>query len=433
MLRYLLNRILIAVPTLVIISVVIFYMSKIIPQDPVLALLNYRGVDNAIKNDAQYERIYKELNLNKPSFYFSVLPNNYPKNLNKIVDSNLRGLAKTLANQGFDGRDVLNAIDEFDKLKQKFEEEKNTQQLIEINKLFLKDEIIDLTFLPSLRNAKRIKFYYPKIFWHGGENQYHLWLSNILDGSFGISIADGKKALDKVKKAMTWTLSFTLLEFFLSLFLSVLIGVFLAYNPNGKSQIIVNQILYLLYSIPIFWMATMLVVYFTTDDYGLNIFPSVGIDIYPGKSTIEQIGLNYKKLILPILCIALHSLAYITRFVRRSLMDEMQKDYASLAYSKGLTKKEVIRKHALKNSLIPLITTLAKSFAAAFGGVLVIEIVFNIPGVGRLLVNSIDYGDWNVIFCITLILSFITIISFIIADILYSIVSPKVQLNSNMK
>ena len=218
----------------------------------------------------------------------------------------------------------------------------------------------------------------------------------------------------------------------LSLLFGIFIGTYLATNEKGRWQKTFSQILYFLYSIPVFWFATMMVVYFTTDDYGwwTDWFPSVAIDIYPGKSTFQQILMNAEKFILPILILTLHSLAYITRLVRRSVLDELDKPYALLAFSKGLDKTEVIRKHILKNALIPTITSMASAFANAFAGSLVLEVIFNIPGMGRLLVSSMESADWNVVFCITLLLSFVTIVSFIIADILYAYVNPKIELNA---
>ena len=435
MTRFILHRLLIAIPTLFFISVLVFYLSKQVPQDAVLSLMNYRGVDTSIDQSDIYDKVYKELNFDLPSFYFSIQPDHFPKNINEISDPNVKQLYKKLLDTGYDSKHVGIAIDKFMGEMQSAKSQENTDALIQLSKVFNLENPQDHKSLSHLNNVEPSSFFWPNFYWNGFKNQYHSWLKTIFNNGFGISILDGKTAAQKVKKALTWTLSITLIDFILSVFLGIFIGIFLAKDVNGRAQKILSQVMYFLFSIPVFWLATMMVVYFTTDDYGwlTNIFPSVAIDIYPGKTTFQQIAMNTEKFILPILILTVHSLAFTTRLVRRSILDELDKPYALLAYSKGLTKTEVIKKHVLKNALVPLITSMASAFANAFAGSLVIEVIFNIPGMGRLLVNAMGNADWNVVFCITLLLSFVTIFAFIIADLFYAYANPKIKLNPKSK
>jgi len=402
-----------------------------VPQDPVVSLMSFRGVDVSIQHDDIYEKVYKELNLDLPGFYFSVRPNYYPKTVNHIPDPKKKDLYKKLLKSGYSYLDINLAIDDFSQSLESAKTVNNSKELIELNSVYNLEHPEFHDAFEMLKNKKVNSFFYPAFHWNGLNNQYHHWLIDVFTNGFGVSIHDGKKAIKKVKKALIWTLSITMIDFFLSLFFGVFIGVYLAKNENGKWQKFFSQVMYFLFSIPIFWFATLMVVYFTTDDYGwwTNWFPSVSIDIYPGKSVTQQILLNAEKLILPITILTLHSLAFLTRFVRRSILDELDKPYASLAYSKGLSKKEVIMNHTLKNALIPLITTMASAFANAFAGSLVLEVIFNIPGMGRLLISSMGNADWNVVFCITLLLSFVTVVAFIIADLFYAYFNPKIKLS----
>lgn len=393
----------------------------------------FRGVDTAVENEKIYDKVYRELNLDMPNFYFSIQPNHYPKTINQISDPKTKDLYSKLLKAGFSYKDIELAITQYKSKVSEAKKNNSNNELIELSKVYNYEHPEEHSSLKSLESKPRRSIFWPTIQWNGFKNQYHYWLKNIFLNGFGISIKDGKTAFQKVKKALTWTLSITLIDFFLSLFLGIFIGIFLSKNENGKWQRMLSQIMYFLFSIPIFWFATLMVVYFTTDDYGwwTNIFPSVAINIYPGKTTFQQIIMNAEKLILPIMILTLHSLAFITRFVRRSVLDELNKPYALLAYSKGLTKHEVIKRHTLKNALIPLITVMAAAFANAFAGSLVLEVIFNIPGMGRLLISSMSSADWNVVFCITLLLSAVTIVSYIIADLFYVYANPKIKLGKN--
>jgi peptide/nickel transport system permease protein len=404
-------------------------MSKNTPQDPVALLLNQRGLDSDATNEALYKKAYFDLGLDNPNFYFSVVPQHFPRNINRYYNSDDRALIKQLLRDGYHSDDIILILQKLGQYKSGLIAGKNSEELTRLNEIIKSNQSLIETLGLASNRFKKTKFYFPVVHWHGLHNQYHRWLTSSLEGGFGISITDGSKAIDKVKKAMLWTVSFTFIDFILSVVIGILLGYFLVMYPDSKTNKILSHLLYFIYSIPIFWLATMLVVYFTTDDYGVwtNVFPSVGMDVYPGKSNFEHIVLNAKKLILPIFCLTIHSLAYITRIVQRSLNDELEKEYTHLAFSKGLSKKEVIRKHAFKNALIPIITLFVGAFAAAFSGSLVLEVIFNIPGMGRLLFYAIGAADWNVVFCILMILSLITVVAYLIGDILYGYVSPKIR------
>ena len=399
--RYVIKRLLIIIPTLWIISVIAFTLSKFVPQDQVSILLEKRGVDNS--SDVAYANVYKDLGLDKPNFYFAIVPSHYPDNINIITHPITKSEVLSALKSGYHYNDISETINNSSYIKSKLTEQ-----------------------LRGNSNYRKVGVWTPKLVWHGKDNQYHNWIISFFNG---VSIVDGKSALGKVGKGLQWTLSITLIDLILSIILAIIIGKYLVINQHKKRVRWISQLLYFIYSIPLFWMATMFVIYLTTDDYGsfTNIFPSVGMNIYPGKSTLYQIIHNAHKLILPILCLTIHSLAYSTRFMRRSLIDELQKPYISTAYSKGLTSDQVINKHAFRNAMMPMITIFVTAAANAFAGSLLLEVIFNIPGIGRLLLNSINQADWNVVFCIVVVIACVTTVIYLIGDILYTLAQPKLR------
>jgi len=408
--KYLVKRLVLIIPTLLVISIVAFTLSKMVPQDPALTLLNYRAVNDENPDSEAYKDTYIKLGLDKPNFYFSILPHNYPASLNPIPEHNTKLLLKKLLKLG------LNSADAY-----KLSHSDRADELLRIDNSSLKEKLRSTYDLENI--------FFPKFHWHGLDNQYHKWMSNFITGDFGNSLINGKAVIDQVLRALLWTFHMAFFDILISFSIGIFIGYRLVLSPKGRKEKWINQLLYILYAVPSFWLATLLVIYFTTDDYGswTNIFPSVGIDIYPGKSTLQQIWLNIHKLFLPIMISFFSSVAYLVRILRRSLLDQMDSAYIMTAYSKGLTKKDVVRKHALPNSLIPIITLFAGAVPATIGSSVVIEVIFNIPGIGRLLFTSIQLADWNVVFCILLLIGLITSLSYLFADLLYALFNPKIR------
>ena len=429
---YLLKRLFIIIPTLLIVSMVTFILSRNVPNDSVLIILQNRGGTAFNEGGGidlkQYDKIYKELERELPNFYFSILPSHYAHNINEISSPLDKELVKYLQSQGYASSKAIALLASMKSVTDK-------ESLESINQFYITKDFALLDGVVSIKRkvSELIKsqqsFYYPKLHWYGANNQYHKWLKNLLVGDFGNSIINGRPVNIRIKKALTWTLVLSILTIIIGYLLGIIIGYYIALNPSGRMQKLLNQSLYLIYSIPVFGLATMLVKFLTTDDYGrwTNIFPSAEINIYPEASTMMQVLLNSHKLILPVICVSLLSISYIVRHVSRSMTNEMRQPYITTALSKGLTHKQVVRKHALPNALLPFITQLAGSFSTAIAGFLVIEVIFNIPGVGRLMYDSIREADWNVVFSIVMLVALATAISYLIGDIIYTLVNPKIK------
>ena len=166
----------------------------------------------------------------------------------------------------------------------------------------------------------------------------------------------------------------------------------------------------------------------STLNYGkwTHIFPSIGMKYWMSdESSATQFWLKAKLLILPILCITLNSLTYLTRQLKTDLLRQEKKPYVIPVRAKGVTRKRLIWSHLLPNALMPYITIITGAIPRTIVGSVVIEFIFNIPGVGKLLMDSIQNGDWPVSFSIILLVGILTIFSFLLADILYIIFYPQ--------
>lgn len=426
---YLIKRLLLVFPTLVIISLIAFALSKVTPQDQVMGILTMRGVDVAGIEFETYEKVYRELHYDEPLFYFSIVPGHYPKNLNRITDRTERSLSRSLLRKGYTIEQIKQLDNAYNEKRNLLSAKEDAGALIALEKSKLKVE----NYLDQLSGEYKLKperkIILPSFRWHGLQNQYHYWLGSIFSEGFGPSITDGRPAASKASKALQWTLSFTIIDLLVSILLGIYLGILFSVHKNRRIVKVLRQVLYVFYAMPLFWLATILVVYFTTDDYGswTKLFPTVGMDIYPGEPTYRQILYNAEKLILPIVCLTLHSLAYISRMVENGINDELKKDYVLLARSQGLSTMDIVKRDVLRNAMIPSITVFVGALAGAFSGSLVLEVIFNIPGMGRLLFNALGVADWNVVFCLLIILSLITILAYLLGDILYAVFNPRIK------
>lgn len=266
------------------------------------------------------------------------------------------------------------------------------------------------------------KLLIPSFHWYGMDNQYHFWITNFLTGNFGISHRDSIPVIDKIKAKLPWTLYINIPAILLAYLISIPLGTYSAIYRGTRFDKIVSFILLLFYSLPVFWIGTLLVNFFTTSEYGMKIFP-------PTELKGDELNWeNMKRLMLPIFCLTYVSLAFITRQMRSSMIETMQQDFIRTAKAKGLSERAVIWKHGFKNSLFPLITIFGSVLPRAFAGSVVVEFIFNVTGMGWLLLNSINTADWTVVYAILMIAAVLTMLGLLIADILYVFVDPRVRL-----
>lgn len=269
-----------------------------------------------------------------------------------------------------------------------------------------------------------VKKYVPSLSFNGSENQYHYWLKGIVRGDFGKSMQDGRSVSATIRDRIFFTLGFS----FLALLISYGIALYLGYLSNVLSfrmSKIVAVMLFMLHSIPAFWLASLLISWVINSGFNLPVF---GIQEWnSGLSLYENLIGFVRHAFLPLICWSYSSIAFVYFQFSSSIEKQMDSDYVRTAFSKGLDKKKVIRGHVLKNSMIPLITIMAEILPSLIGGSVIIEVIFAIPGMGKYMYEAILFQDYPVVLAVLIISSFLLLLSYLIADILYTWADPRIK------
>lgn len=258
--------------------------------------------------------------------------------------------------------------------------------------------------------------------------RYWIWLRQIATLNFGRSYKDHRPVIDKIAERLPITLSLNIISIILVYTIAIPLGVFSAIRQGRFSDRIITFCLFALYSIPNFWLAMVLIYFLGGGDFW-DVFPVYGI-ISPGAEfyPFYKIAVNFLwHITLPVICLAYADFAYLSRYQKGSLLEVLREDFVRTARAKGLSESRVILKHALRNSLIPIVTIVASILPAMIGGSVIIESIFSIPGIGQLGFESILSRDYPVIMAIATITAFLTLIGILISDIAYVLVDPRIS------
>lgn len=249
--------------------------------------------------------------------------------------------------------------------------------------------------------------------------QYFRWLGNVLQGDFGRSIASGETVTDAIRSGLPKTLSITAVSFVIAVVIAVPTGVIAALYRNSPIDYFVSVVAFVGVSMPSFWFGIVLILLFAVR---LNWLPAVG---YTPMS--EGVWDWFKHLILPGIAVGAGYAAILMRFVRAGLLEVLGSDYIRTARSKGLREHTVVIRHALRNSLIPIVTIVGIQLALLLNGTVVIEIVFSIRGMGRILVKAIFDKDYPVVQAMILFVAVLFVMANLIVDILYTFLDPRIR------
>jgi peptide/nickel transport system permease protein len=258
--------------------------------------------------------------------------------------------------------------------------------------------------------------------------RYWIWLRQIGTLNFGRSYKDHRPVIDKIAERLPVTLSLNIISILLVYSIAIPLGVISAIRQGRLSDRIITFCLFALYSIPNFWLAMVLIYFLGGGDFW-DVFPVYGI-ISPGAEfyPFYKIALNFLwHITLPVICLAYADFAYLSRYQKGSLLEVLREDFVRTARAKGLSESRVILKHALRNSLIPIVTIVASILPAMIGGSVIIESIFSIPGIGQLGFESILSRDYPVIMAIATITAFLTLIGILISDLAYVLVDPRIS------
>jgi peptide/nickel transport system permease protein len=257
--------------------------------------------------------------------------------------------------------------------------------------------------------------------------QYFIWVGNMAMGDFGNSFVDNRPVMGKILERIPVTLPISLFAIFLAYTIAIPIGIYSAARQYSFTDRFTTVILFVLYSLPSFWVATMAIIFLANVEY-LKIFPTSGLYTLGSEnwSFIERTWDRIWHLILPVACYTLGSFAFLSRQMRGSMLEVIRQDYIRTARAKGLKERVVVLKHALRNSLIPIITLLAGIFPSLVGGSIIIEQIFTIPGLGQLAFQALVARDYPLIMAELVIAAVLTLIGLLVMDIMYAAVDPRI-------
>ncbi|MGN1147341.1 MAG: ABC transporter permease [Lachnospiraceae bacterium] len=249
--------------------------------------------------------------------------------------------------------------------------------------------------------------------------RYFDWLFSFLKGEMGTSYSYGIPVSQMILDKLPITLTMTLMAFAMVVAISIPVGIYAAKHQGGwidRTVIIINQIFM---AIPPFFAGILITVLF---GMVFKLFTPGGYVSYS-----QNFGRFLRYLIFPAFAIALPKAAMSVKLLRSSLLEQAKLDYTRTAYSRGNTTKSVLYRHMLQNAMIPVITFFGMALADIFTGSIIIEQVFNIPGLGRILLTSISNRDYPVVMAIIVCLAFAVIVINLFVDIIYHIVDPRIR------
>jgi peptide/nickel transport system permease protein len=452
--RYLLSRLLLAIPTLLVVSVIVFHLGQWSVDDPVS--LRGGGVTSFQSYDPDVQaRLYADQArgwADKPLFYFGLSSSAYADTMHRVFPpwrhQKMRHLAAQCGQWPLADRyerasaACIRALEQgFDSIAQRqlLNRELGTLNLadtpseIDSSLARIRSYIAPATLpeVDSLAAARQRLFglqawAHPVFRWYGLDNQYHTWLM----GFVGLPQAGQKMVVwDTLRYPLYTTVLVTTVAMLLALGLAVPLGIFAARWQHRPVGAWVRWAMLLLFSLPVLVIGSGLRYGFATAGHGWYVPYLGGVAATTFEPDNQGYGawlvINHTKFILPIATIALHLLALLTLQMRTGMLGELGRSYIRTARAKGLSERAVHWRHALRNALFPIITAFAGLLPGAVGGSLVTEAIFRYHGIGEVTMTAFERQDYPVLMAVVMLVATITILSALLADWLYTRVNPK--------
>ncbi len=273
---------------------------------------------------------------------------------------------------------------------------------------------------PEVRAALRVKF--------GLDDpimtRYLRWLMAMLQGDWGFSFASRVNVDQLILQRLPTTLFVVGSSQILALLVAVPVGLTAARRPYSLADQIANTLAFIGFSLPTFFTGLLFILLFSIK---LNWLPFVYQADLPG-SGLAWAWANIRQAIMPVMVLGFFQAASYTRYVRASALDVARLDYVTTARAKGLTEGTVTRRHIARNALIPVVTLVALQIPAVFGGAIVTEQIFRIPGIGSLLIDAMLANDTPVVMAVTFVFAGLVILFNLVADLLYGWLDPRIAL-----
>lgn len=250
--------------------------------------------------------------------------------------------------------------------------------------------------------------------------QFWIYLDHLFHGNLGFSYIQNASVALLFDQRFPKTILLLTLATIVAVVIAVPLGVYQAVRRNRVDDYMLTGASFVLYSFPTFWLGIILIEIFSIS---LHILPPTA----PSGDSVTAILSDWQGLILPVMTLALVSIASYSRYMRSSMIDSLAQDYIRTAKAKGLSQRAILFRHALRNSLIPMATLIGLSIPAVFSGAVITESVFNYPGVGLLFVQSATSEDFSVLLGLTLVAAIGVIIGNLVADIGYAVLDPRIR------
>ena len=250
--------------------------------------------------------------------------------------------------------------------------------------------------------------------------QFYIYLDHLVHGNLGFSYIQNSSVAQLFAQRFPKSVLLLSLATILAIVVAIPLGVMQAVRRNKAEDYFFTGTSFVLYSFPTFWLGIILIEIFAIQ---LHFLPPFA----PSGNSVGQILAHWNGLVLPVLTLALISIASYSRYMRSSMIDSLAQDYIRTARAKGVSKKAILLRHALRNSLIPMATLIGLSVPGLLSGAVITESVFNYPGVGLLFWQSAQSDDFSVLLGLTLVAAVGVVVGNLLADILYGVLDPRIR------
>jgi len=258
--------------------------------------------------------------------------------------------------------------------------------------------------------------------------QYAKWLGRVVRLDFGDSIKHHRPVLDLIKERLPITITLNLLAFIIIYSVSLPLGVLSAVNHKRFLDRASSVVLFMLWALPSMWVGQMMIGYLCGPTF-VDWFPPAGLSSNNAAAMpfFPWLADRAWHLVLPVICLSYAGFAYLTKQVRAGMLDNLRMDYVRTARAKGLSNSVVVFRHAFRNSVIPVITIMATLLPAMFGGSVIIESLFSIPGMGRLAFEAVTTRDYNIVMAIATVAGALNLVGMLFGDIAYALADPRIS------
>jgi peptide/nickel transport system permease protein len=262
--------------------------------------------------------------------------------------------------------------------------------------------------------------------------QYLTWLANFVQFDWGVSFQGTQEVQSLVFSRLGGTLRLMITALMLAVLVGIPLGVYQALKQYSFFDQAGTTFSFVTFSTPIFVLGMMLQIIFALyleKWTGLKLFYTSGMNSssYNDFSIMARLGDTLQHLVLPAISIALISIAGYSRYQRASMLEVMHSDYLRTARAKGLSRRTVIAKHALRNALIPIVTLVSLDVATIIGGAVITETIFGWPGIGRLYIQAIGVNDWPIVMAVVMAIAILVVVMNLLADLTYGWLDPRVR------